>query len=123
MCAGAGVCRRRDHGAAVMPDGRVVLVGGVVEAGAAELATTVLIDPRSGDVDESIGDLLRARRSPTALALSDGTIVVVGGSAAGAFVSTVESLTIAGADRLTKPFIEGLTSRQQSAVQKVHLAP
>ncbi|MBW2461350.1 MAG: hypothetical protein JRH11_06860 [Deltaproteobacteria bacterium] len=94
MCAGAEVCRRRDHGAAVMPDGRVVLVGGVVEAGAAELATTVLIDPRSGDVDESIGDLLRARRSPTALALSDGTIVVVGGSTAGAFVPTVESLAI-----------------------------
>ncbi len=95
MCAGAEVCRRRDHGAAVIPDGRVVLVGGVVEAGAAELATTVLIDPRSGDVDESIGDLLRARRSPTALTLSDGTVVVVGGSAAGAFVSTVESLAIA----------------------------
>ncbi|MCS6797916.1 MAG: hypothetical protein NZ898_05220 [Myxococcota bacterium] len=83
MCAGSG-CegRRREHGAAALPDGRVLLVGGVVRDDAPPLSTAVIVDPVDGDV-EMAGALPAARRAPLVVTLVDGLVLVIGGYGAG----------------------------------------
>jgi len=94
MCPdGAGVCRRRDHGATTLASGAVLLAGGVSQRDAPPLNTTVAIDPVTGELDEGFEGLTHARRLPQMLTLDDGTVVVGGGfNATGDFVTGVEAL-------------------------------
>lgn len=82
--AGGALCDRRgrrDHGSVSLPDGTVLLVGGVDTDGVPR-ADAELLDPRSGCVARVDG-LPQGRRDPTVLALDDGTVLVIGGTSAG----------------------------------------
>jgi hypothetical protein len=83
---------RRDHAATPLPGGGVLLVGGVSRAGGAPLGTAEILDPAGGQVRAVEGALGTARRSPQAVTLDDGTVIVVGGrDAADAPVGRVEA--------------------------------
>lgn len=70
--------------AALLPDGRVLIVGGNSGSpGFTDLATTILYDPTTQLWSPS-GNLAHARRSHTATALVDGRVLVTGGGGGGA---------------------------------------
>src|SRR5204862_4825665 len=69
---------RQDHAAAVLSDGRVLIVGGSSD-GANALNTSDIYDPQAGSV--SAGPVMSTPRARhTATTLLDGTVVVIGGS-------------------------------------------
>ncbi len=69
---------RRDHGAARLPDGRALLVGGLGEAGGAPLDSAEIVDLATG-ASAPTGPLPSGRRAPEVVALDDGTTLVLGG--------------------------------------------
>lgn len=70
---------RSNHAAALLDDGRVLVIGGVAGvAGDDSLASTEVWDPSTASF-EPAGSMAVARAQPTATALSDGTVLVVGG--------------------------------------------
>jgi hypothetical protein len=85
---------RAAHGAAALPDGRVLLVGGCVlescEAGP-ESATVDAYDPRTGRFAHA-GRLLERRVSAAVLLLASGEILIAGGWAGRAVSDRVELL-------------------------------
>ncbi len=76
--AGLLVAPRRDHGAVRLPDGRVLLAGGVAEASGAPLDSAEILDVDTGAATP-VGPLPAARRAPAIVALDDGTVLVLGG--------------------------------------------
>jgi hypothetical protein len=86
---------RMEHGAALLPDGNVLLVGGRSEPGGAPLATAELIRLAPPAPDPP-GDLVDARVEPTVLVLDSGAVIVAGGrDEAGAVVPSLERLEAA----------------------------
>ena len=83
---------RRDHGAALLPDGRVLLAGGARKQGdGAPLDSAELLDPATGNAQLTAGPLLHARTHPSVLVLDDGKVLVALGRAAdGSAVTAVE---------------------------------
>ncbi|MFN8620853.1 MAG: kelch repeat-containing protein [Chloroflexota bacterium] len=76
---------RADQAATLLPDGRVLVVGGVTEAGASgrhrgELASAELYDPTSGTFTMSRGSLVTERSFLALTTLPDGTVLVTGGT-------------------------------------------
>ncbi len=69
---------RQDHAAAVLSDGRVLLVGGSGD-GTNALNTTDIYDPQAGSVSPGPA-MSTPRAKATATTLLDGTVVVIGGS-------------------------------------------
>jgi len=90
---------RRNHGAARLPDGRVLLVGGVRAKGGEPLASAELIDPETGTAQRLSGALGAARAEPTVLVLDDGRVLVLlgrqGDAKDAAVVTDVEQLDLA----------------------------
>ena len=74
---GSLITARADHTATALPDGRVLIAGGVDLAG--PLATAELYDPKTGTFSPT-GSLITARYNQTATLLSDGRVLVVGGA-------------------------------------------
>lgn len=74
---------RRDHAAARLPDGRVLVVGGWAEAAT---RTAEIYDPES-DRWTSVGPMAVARGGPVAVRLRDGRVLVAGGWSQGASAS------------------------------------
>jgi hypothetical protein len=67
------------HTATLLPDGRVLVVGGrVFTPSFAALASAEIFDPTTG-LFSSAGDLAIGRDSHTATALLDGSVLIVGG--------------------------------------------
>jgi len=83
---------RAQHGAAVLVNGKTLLVGGVGGDGTTVLATMEIVDPVTRTVRaENVAALTVARRSPTVLRLASGEILVAGGFGAnGDPVTTLE---------------------------------
>ncbi|MGH9076680.1 MAG: kelch repeat-containing protein [Acidimicrobiales bacterium] len=79
---------RRDHGATLLVDGRVLVQGGSDPAGNA-LSSAEIYDPTAGTW-AATGSLLSARRSATTTALGDGSVLVTGGSAGGTALRSAE---------------------------------
>src|SRR4029453_7382162 len=67
---------RRMHTATLLPDGRVLIVGGYGPGGA--LASAELFDPTAGAFREA-GSLATARGGHTAILLPTGRVLVIGG--------------------------------------------
>src|SRR5262245_15351670 len=75
--AGAMTTPRRLHTATLLPDDRVLIVGGYGEGGTA-LASAELFDPASGTYSPT-GSLTTARGGHSAILLSTGAVLVIGG--------------------------------------------
>jgi hypothetical protein len=69
---------RAAHAAALLPDGRVLIVGGT--DGTNVLASAEIFDPATGTFTPT-GSMLNARLSPVAFSLPDGSVLIVGGTA------------------------------------------
>ena len=76
--------RRYDHGAAALPEGGVLLVGGrdSLDTTATPQNTAVIIDA-DGDAREVPSQLMQARARPQVLVLSDSRVFVAGGELEG----------------------------------------
>ncbi|SDZ23747.1 N-acetylneuraminic acid mutarotase [Amycolatopsis xylanica] len=73
--------RRSGHQAVLLPDGRVLVIGGIATTGGGEytgLAFCELFDPATGAWTPT-GTLARPRWNNTATVLTDGTVLVTGG--------------------------------------------
>lgn len=83
---------RASHASAVLPDGRVLLIGGCVQgscdAGPAS-STVDVFDARSGTIVEA-GRLSSVRIGSGAVALADGKVLIVGGWAGAAPTAAAE---------------------------------
>ncbi len=79
--AGSLLTARVGHTQTLLPDGTVLVVGGSSgrRAANAVLSTAEVFDPTSG-TSTSVGDLHSPRYKHAAVALSDGRVLVVGGS-------------------------------------------
>jgi hypothetical protein len=77
-----GVARGR-HAGAPLPDGRVLITGGLVPAGVGPATiddkTAEIFDPATGTFSPT-GDMTVTRFNHTAIALNDGRVLIVGGN-------------------------------------------
>ena len=73
---------RSGHTATLLPDGRVLLIGGMISVRGDEVSTdtTEIYDPKTGTYKPS-GRLSTARSGHTATLLKDGDVLVTGGGA------------------------------------------
>jgi N-acetylneuraminic acid mutarotase len=78
---------RAGHSATRLPDGRVLVTGGV--GGGTSLRTTEIYDPATGTWTKT-GSLAGARSGDAAVALLDGTVLVVGGYGETGALTTTE---------------------------------
>jgi len=86
---------RRSHSALALPDGRVLIVGGVGEGSEAPLSSAELIDPATGEVSALPDELQDGRSTPGLFRLRNGIIMVVGGDdARGIAVASAEWLDL-----------------------------
>ena len=77
---GAMAAARSGHAATLLPDGKVLLSGGAAYTPFTTILDSAeLYDPESGTFS-TIGSLASPRSSPTATLLSNGTVLIVGGS-------------------------------------------
>ena len=76
--AGTMVSSRRSHLQTLLPDGRVLIVGGTGGAGNTVLNTAELYDPTTNTF-AATGNMLVARNSPFLIGLPNGKVLVLGG--------------------------------------------
>lgn len=70
---------RFDHAAALLPDGRVLVVGGISRNGEAQ-PSAELFDPASGRFSPAAAPLVRRGWGPASVPLADGRVLIVGGA-------------------------------------------
>jgi N-acetylneuraminic acid mutarotase len=81
---------RSDHTATLLPDGKVLVVGGITKGVKSILASAEVYDPSTGRWT-LVGKLAKGRAFHTATLLPNGTVLVAGGMAVGAkVISTAE---------------------------------
>jgi YVTN family beta-propeller protein len=79
---------RRLHSATALPDGTVLVVGGLGTSG--DQNTAEIFDPKTNSFTPLAATLATARETHTATLLPDGTVLIAGGSSAGATLSSAE---------------------------------
>ena len=90
ITTGSMTVPRMLHQASTLPDGRILLTGGVSTPGAAIYSSTETYDPISGQF-MAAAPMLTARREHAAVTLQDGRILVAGGmTPAGPYTNTAE---------------------------------
>lgn len=90
VSTGAMTVPRMMHQASALPDGRILLTGGVSTPGAPIYASTEIYDPAAGQFTPA-APMLTARREHAAIKLQDGRILVAGGmTPAGTYTNTAE---------------------------------
>ena len=77
--AGTMVSSRRSHLQTLLPDGRVLIVGGTGGAGNTVLNTAELYDPTTNTF-AATGNMLVARNGPFLIGLPNGKVLVLGGN-------------------------------------------
>jgi hypothetical protein len=77
--AGAVVLRRTSHSATLLPDGRVVIIGGIPSGVPNAVTNLVEVYNPATATFSVMGNILQPRRSHTATLLPDGRILVAGG--------------------------------------------
>lgn len=80
------------HAAAPLADGRILVAGGVDFGpnGASEDGTAFLVDPSTGKLSPT-APMTTPRGGPTAVALPDGRVLIIGGRNHGNSLDTVEA--------------------------------
>ncbi|WP_426340396.1 kelch repeat-containing protein [Pseudoduganella sp. S-14] len=90
VSTGSMTVPRMLHQASALPDGRILLTGGVSTPGAPIYASTEIYDPVTGQFTPA-APMLTARREHASVTLQDGRILVAGGmTPAGAYTNTAE---------------------------------
>ena len=77
--AGTMVSSRSSHLQTLLPDGRVLIVGGIGGAGNTVLNTAELYDPTTNTFAATTGNMQAARNSPFLIVLPNGKVLVLGG--------------------------------------------
>jgi WD40 repeat protein len=87
--AGVLTTAREWHTASLLPDGKVLVTGGLDSTGKA-IATAELYDPTNQSFTLTKGGMETARAFQTATSLKDGTVLVTGGSDGTSSLATAE---------------------------------
>lgn len=87
---------RADHTATLLPDGRVLIAGGMVENGVF-LDTMELYEPKTGSF-KSVGSMSSKRVGHTATLLRSGKVLLAGGMAARSFEGGLHGINSNAAD-------------------------
>jgi WD40 repeat protein len=87
--AGVMTTAREEHTASFLPDGKVLVTGGLDSTGKA-LSTAELFDPVNQSFTLTKGSMETARALQTATGLNDGTVLVTGGTDGAASLATAE---------------------------------
>ena len=80
---------RSHHTATLLPDGKVLVIGGRIERYGPPTADALIYDPATGAWSEA-PSLLRPRIGHTATLLRNGKVLLVGGSDGGGMTKSVE---------------------------------
>jgi hypothetical protein len=91
--AGTMVVPRYRHAAALMPDGSVVLVGGLDQRVRDPIASIEICDPATHTFSDG-GAMTVVRLYPTATTLPDGRVFVAGGTSATSAMRNTETLEL-----------------------------
>lgn len=87
---GSMTTARSYHSATLLPNGKVVVMGGIAAAGGV-LTSIEIYDPASGTWSTSAATLATPRKAHTSILLPDGRVMVAAGTdSSGAAISTVE---------------------------------
>jgi hypothetical protein len=106
---------RVGHTATLLPDGRVLVIGGErLDGGMSPIASAELFDPRR-DAWVPAGELAVARQHHTAALLPDGRVVVIGGQVAG--LGTTAAIEIWDSGRRFTPGGQLAASRLDAGVE------
>jgi hypothetical protein len=87
----SGMATRRGfhHAASILPDGTVLVVGGIAKLPAPSLASAEIYDSQLGTFSPT-GSMVTARAGHTATLLDDGTVLIVGGHDFGNYFASAE---------------------------------
>ncbi len=88
--AGAVMLGRHSHATTLLPDGNILITGGVTGVGNTPTNSAQMYNMVTNTVDNWAGTLAQARSSHTATLMSDGRILIAGGFNAGTPLTSIE---------------------------------